>query len=362
MIPQIAMKILKRNRQHTLRAIYGVSVSIAIVISLLAFFTGFSIQISQIVNLAGNSQSILISSSTNELISSSLLDNASQSNILSIIPIQEQNILFNSTVSIYVKQINLNLTLYLQNHPESYIQSGRLPLNSSEFIASSNLVSTLNLSLNQPYSFDSQSKVLVGTVADNLELLNAIVFNVLPVNCTFISVILSNPNYGSTTLSYLQNYVGSQYIVSYAKESISYLTTIFSEIISKFSLILIVIIFISFIRIYFFVMWIIIHNIRDFLILRIVGYTNVQMLCLVLYFAFIIGNLGLFVGIVLGLSLPLILSNVVPLITHLQYIPYIPDLNTVFIIIFLVNVSIVLGAVRPYFELARMQLSLATNG
>ena len=356
------MKILKRNRQHTLRAIYGLSVSIAIVISLLAIFTGISVQIAQIVNLAGNSQSILISSSSNELISSSLLNNASKSNIKSIIPIHEQTILFNSSISTFVKQIDLNLTLYLQNQPDSYVQAGRLPLNSSEFIASSNLVATLNLALNQQYVFDNQSKVLVGIVADNLELLNAVVFDIIPINCTFISVILTNPNYGSTTLSYLQNYVGSHYVVSFAKESSSYLTTIFSEILSKFSLILIVIIFISFIRIYFFVMWIIIHNINDFLILRIVGYTKVQMLFLVLYFAFIIGNLGLFVGIVLGLSLPLILSNIVPLITHLQYIPYIPDLSTVLIIIFLVNVSIVLGAVRPYFELARMQLSLATNG
>jgi ABC-type lipoprotein release transport system permease subunit len=358
MIIQIALKILQRNKQHSLKAIYGLSVSIAIVISLLSIFSGITIQITQIVNLAGDSTSIVIQSPDNELISSEILSNSSSTNIKAIIPILEENIIINHSEQIITKQLTLNLSLYLQNHPDSYIQSGRLPTNNSEFIVSSIVFSKFNLSINDFFLFGVNNKTLVGTIFDNLDLFSTVIFNDNPESVSFISIILENPSSGTTTLNYLQNYLGDQYHVSFAKESTSYLGTIFGEILSKFSLILIIIILISFIRIYFFVMWIIIHNLNDFLLLRIIGYTQFQLLQLILYFALIIGNFGLLVGLFLGLCLPLILSNIVPLVSHLRYIPYIADPSYIIYIIVLINIAIVIGVIKPFNELLHKHLSL----
>ena len=362
MIFKIALKILQRNKQHTLRAIYGLSVSIAIIISLLAIFSGISIQISQIVDLSGNSTSITIQSSNGELIPSNILTNASMTNIKAITPIHEENAFIHLSQPILLKEVNVNISSYLQFHPDSYVQKGTFPVNQTEFMASTSLVSTLNLQLDNFYIINNTNMKLVGFIADNLELQNSLVFNDNPSTATFISVVLINPTIGTTTLTYLQSYLGSKYLVTFAKESSSYLTSIFSEILSKFSLILLIIIFISFIRIYFFVMWIIIHNINDFLILRILGYTKYQLISLVVFFALVIGNLGLFVGIILGICLPLILSNIIPIVTHLNYIPYIPDPSIVLVIIILINISIIIGSIRPSFELLRTNFNILTNG
>ena len=348
----IIFRIIQRNYTHSLKAIRGLGFTIAIIISLLALITGLSFEASAIIFQSGESQSLIIEKNDGGLFPSNLLANFTLSQSLSVLPMLDSSVqLQSSDINTYVDFIKMNLTLYFTTHKLSYIQQGRLPLNNSEIVIGSNLANVLNITVGANLILNHTTYNIVGIVVDEYGLLNSVLSdssNLSLVNS--IEIVLSNSNYGQTLISYLHSYLPSEYSVVFKQRNIDFLNSIVTEFLSKFVFIVIIIAILSCIRIYFFTNWIIINHLRDFLILRVIGYSKIQMLFIIISFGIIIGNLAILYGTVLGLFLPILFASLIKSLFSIRYIPFFPPIDFFIYTILILNFFLVIGSIKPALD------------
>ena len=348
----LIFRIIQRNYTHSLKAIRGLGFTIAIIISLLSLITGLSLEASSIILQSGQSQSIIIEKDNGAPFPSNLLENLSLPNSLTILPKAESSVLLNSSgIDSYIRFIKMNLTLYLQVHPLSYLDLGRFPLNNSEIIVGDNLARTLNITIGSPLVLNQTLYQVVGIFVDDYGLLNSVLsgLNNDP-EITSIEIVLENPQYGQTIITYLQSHLSSEYSITFKQRNLDFLNSIVSAFLSKFILVVLVIAILSCIRIYFFTNWIIINHLRDFLIFRIIGYSNFQILLIVFYFGMIVGNIANFYGTILAFFLTILFPSIVKSILSIHYIPFFPPVDLFIYTILLLNLFLVIGSLKPAFD------------
>lgn len=364
MLLLFTIRFLQRNKIHSYKAIRGLGFTVAIVISLLSIISGLSTEISSLVLQTGNSQSIIIKSKMDNKIPSNLLENLSLSNVKAILPIEEFFVQIKINDQFYtVNYFKVNFSAYLQTHEATYIQEGRFPEIKSEILVDSTLAKTMNLDINSKIILNESILTIVGIFQDNYGLINSIIFEQDDSShVDFIEVVLENPAHGKQTIELLEAFTSDDIKIFFKQRNVELLDDVINEILSKFLLIILIIALISCIRIYFFMMWIIIQHHNDFLILRIVGYSKNQVLLLVLTFGLIVGNLGLFFGFMLGILLPIIFSSLATSIFATSYIAFIPTIELVISSIFILNGFLLIGIIKPIWEINKAPLVVQQLG
>ena len=364
MLSTIVFRIITKNYNHSRQSILGLAYTIAIIFSLLSILNGLSFQISTVVNQSGSSQSITIEKNGNSFFPSTVISKNMSSNIAYVIQKSQtfQPVLINNSL-IQVPYVKLNISTYLESHTDSYLIEGNLPSSSSQILIGQYLAKTLLLQSNDRLTINGTNFIISGILNDDFSLQASIISNLTPKDLVnLIEVILNNPQNGLSTLNFIKSKLDSSYNVYMTKQNQNFLLSIFNEMISKFFYIILIICFISAIRIYYTIYWIVLNHFNDLLLLRIIGVTKFQIILMGLLLSTIIGNASIILGFTIGLSLPMMMISIVAILFHLNYITFFPPLDVMLYSLILLNFFIILGSIRPLKEIIDSNLVIENFG
>jgi ABC-type lipoprotein release transport system permease subunit len=358
MLIKIVLEIIKRNLTHSSKAISGLAFTIAIVVSLLSLINGLNLEFSSLIYQSGSSESIIIKNAVNDSFSKDIIDDYSFYNVKSILPKYESFVdYYQQGINNRLELIKLNLTNYIKSHPDSYLLNGFLPEQINETVIGQNLAKSLRFSVNDVISTSNGNLSIVGILEDDYGLLNSLIIDTTNFQMvTSIEIVLNSSNKNEIVLNQLKDNLGAEFSISFKKKNNEFLNSVFNEILSKFTYIVGIICIISLIRIYFFTYWILINHINDFLLLRILGTSKKDVFLLCLSFSLIIGNSAIFLGIFMGLSLPIFMSSIIKIILGFSYVAFLPDQNFILGTIIVLNFSFILGAIKPSWQMIQSPL------
>ena len=74
--------------------------------------------------------------------------------------------------------------------------------------------------------------------------------------------------------------------------------------------------------------------------------------------ALIIGNAAVIFSFVIGISLPIVLASFISVVLKYTFISFSPDFGLLIEIFVLLNLSIIIGSIKPIYELSKYELSI----
>lgn len=364
----------------------GFALIISMIIAISGVITSFSAEIFGITEKAGDSPSLYIqTTSSYDDIPAEVLDLLNHTNIVNILPIAERKTSFISDVGLFnAYLIGVNTSELFTYFPGSYIYAGRLPrVNTSSFecvvgkninqlIGSSGLDISDN-SLDVQYHLD-----VVGLIQDVREFQNAIIVELPTYNRFFnqstdktlykrIIVRLKSGYFVDETISDLQVLLKeyNQNLTINAEQQADVFTeSLFYDIITKLNLLFGVLFIIALIRIFHAISWFVKKYERDLLIMRAMGLSPSQVIIIVVIISVIIGNLGVFMGIILGVTIPPILFVIINLSLKSNYMVPHFTISSFLVLLILSNLIATIAAIYPAVIIGKKapsKLTLSTH-
>ncbi|NHJ25055.1 MAG: FtsX-like permease family protein [Candidatus Lokiarchaeota archaeon] len=373
MLIKFPLRIIGRSQNHSFRSIMGYALIITMMISTSGIISGFSIRIFGLTAKAGESPSIFIQSKDSEGgISPNLIHLLVHTNIDKILPVIERTTHFTSSAkSFNCSFVGLNISKFLSYYINADIYAGRVPNASSilrECMVGKNvykLAGSSLINITDDYYSANLSLLAVGLVQNVQEFQSSIIIdlssyyklvhdNLSEINYNRIKIRLKNRVFVEETISELEE------ILSPYRDSIEikpeqqadvFTASIFTDILSKLNLLFGVLFVIALIRVFHTITWFVKKYERDFLIMRAMGLSSLQLSFLVIFLAGIIGNAGFIVGCFFGFLLPSLLVSILTLYFSGSFL--LPEFELIAIIpLFLFsNLISILAGLYPAFSL-----------
>ncbi|MFX0150258.1 MAG: FtsX-like permease family protein, partial [Candidatus Hodarchaeota archaeon] len=179
---------------------------------------------------------------------------------------------------------------------------------------------------------------------------------------------LKNGNFMDETISELESQLKAYLhilIIRPEQQADIFTFSFFSDIISRLNLLFGVLFIIALIRLFHTISWFVEKYERDLLIMRSMGMSSFQMISLVLLLAGIIGNVGLFTGIILGFLIPTLIVAILTLFFREGFL--IPNFagSTLISLFLLSNVITLIAALYPAINITLKRpgtISMLTEG
>ena len=183
-----------------------------------------------------------------------------------------------------------------------------------------------------------------------------------------IKILLKNGAFTHDTIYDLQSSLSFHFpnlIIKPEKQADIFTSSMFSDILAQLNLLFGVLFIIVLIRIFHSVSWFLSNYEREFLIMRACGLSSKQLFSLIVILALLIGNAGLFIGLILGLIIPSLIFSVLTLFFQGSYIVPNFSFSMLTTVIILSNIIMVLAATFPAIQLSLVKpnrLSIDTRG
>lgn len=364
MLPTLVVRTIQRNFTQSMKAVNGMGFTIAIVVCLLSLINGLSVEVGGLVLQTGEANGLVVQHKDGTPFSVADLTGLPQESIAALVPKYEA---FASVQHLGVEfqalTVVLNVSTYVQHHPNSYVTQGQGPSNSSEVLVGTYLADSLNVSVGSSLVVGSTPVTVVGVLHDESGYLNGVLFHKdFSEEATHLEVVLHNPAHSDLVAKNLRSYWGEDYVVRPTKENQSFLASVVDEMISKFSFVVLVVGLLSAMRMYYYTAWVILNHFNDFLVLRICGFRRYQLLLLVLSLVLVVGNSAILLGVTIGVALPVTLAGIAAAVVGIQYLAFFPPVGFLVFTGVVLNIAVVLGAVRPIIELVNSPLVVQQLG
>lgn len=348
--------------------------------------SGFSAYLFGITEKAGESPSIYIQAKNpSEGIPPELLGLINHTNIKQVLPIAEIMISFYSeegSFNCYV--VGVNFSEFLNYYSRAEVFAGRLPrsnASSPECLVGkdlSTIVGSSEINISDSLVKTKRELVVVGIVQNVKEFQSAILLDITDYTSIFnenltpnlyqrIKIQLKNRYFVEDTLSSLNTLLKDYRPILTIKpeqQADIFTTSLFSDIIYQLNLLFGFLFIIALIRIFHAVSWFVRNYERDLLIMRSMGMSSTQLAFLVVFLAELIGNIGLFVGILFGILIPPLLFTILSLFFAGGFLVPEFDITIIILLFILSNIIAVLAAVFPVIIINRKKpstLSLSTH-
>jgi ABC-type lipoprotein release transport system permease subunit len=381
------IRIIGRSQRHSFRSIMGFALIIAMIIAVSGVISGFSSQIFGITAKAGDSQSLFIApSSPSDSLPTILPSMLNHTNVDVVLPLREETIeLISVNSSFTVKIIGVNLSTLFDFYLRGELIGGSLPTTTNTTIEClmgkelQLLLPSLDIVVNHLSKNLSRALHVTGIVQNVKELQYTIilemndyltVFNGTLDNSGYqlIKILLKNGAFTHDTISDLHSLLNDYYpnlIIKPEKQADVFTVSMFSDILEQLNLLFGVLFIIALIRIFHSISWFLSNYEREFLIMKACGLSSIQLFSLVGILAFVIGNAGLMIGLLLGLITPSIIFTTLTLFFYGSYI--VPDfsISVVNTTIIYSNIIIFVAAAYPAVRLSLVKphrLSIDTRG
>ncbi|MFW9994426.1 MAG: FtsX-like permease family protein [Candidatus Odinarchaeota archaeon] len=391
MVSVITLRIIGRNTEHSFRSAIGISLIVAMIVSLFSLLAGFSSELAGLTSQAGSSSYIIISDETSPSFSSSQLpystvelletiSNVEQVFPQVILPISVS--IANITTTLETFLWGVNISKLLEFKPDTLLKSGEIP--ASNYNASNDTVCLAGMTFESITGLQlSGDTILSGMIRDMSTNVSLKVTGVLyergmhhdglitwiedawklypPLvnKCSVIEIKLKSPVMAFKTKKEIEQKLQQEGLavnVEFEKKNTEFMDSLFGEIIDKLDYLVTALFVIILLKVFHSTSWLLMQHERDLMLLRILGFSRWSVSFSAILISLVIGNLGFIAGTIFGLLAPLMLIsglNVVMDLVSISFIITEVDLLKVFV---LSNVAMVVGSVYPLVKLVRKPL------
>ncbi|MFX0208779.1 MAG: ABC transporter permease [Candidatus Hodarchaeota archaeon] len=385
MLLSLSPRIVGRESQHLINTIRGLAFIIALIIGVFGLINGLSLELFRLANLAGQSEYIFITAGNNTTWESSRLDLdiiqlLNDTNIKYILPqtvipiilqINEGGVPRNLSTLLHVT----NTTVLKSFWKNTWVSGGAVP--STENPSFGVLV---GVSLFEKLEdFGNADTFVVYEENNSSNYLNATSTGVLNLNSHLRGALVTSfevyeafwsPLYyyslieirlfdatvaEQTANSILEKLEKAGYSIRIDSEmkSQELIIETFREIVERFKLFALFLFVIVAIRIYNATVWLIIRFEREIHIIRALGATPMSIMSLFLFSSFIIGNIALILGILLGIFLPIMFIAILDVLLGVGFIFAAINWQDLLEVIIVANLAFVAGTIFPSLSIIR---------
>lgn len=380
---ELAIRIIGRNAKHSANTIIGIGLVIAMIVSIFGIISGFSTEIGDLTSQIQEGNTILIREKGKTLEESRIplhiVDFCLIDNVEFIIP---QRVLTtrvsalnssNGTMNFDVTFWGINTSKFFESRPSSFISSG-VRSNFNETILLGNYFflqvnQSLPVNLNLTYLSNQNSVEIIaeGAFYDPKQYNSGVIgpewiaYQLNPElknYYTIIEIIVLAEESISKTVYSLAKLLEKEgnFVVEVVQKNQEFLIQMFKEIITKFDYFSFALYIIVLIKVFHSIIWLLMKHEYDFILLKTLGASKVQISTIAFILTEILGNFALICGILLGISFPQFIVGFMTLFFDMRPVFFIITSEQLVSVIVLCNIMIILASIWPIYNSSRKSI------
>ncbi|MFQ5977101.1 MAG: ABC transporter permease [Candidatus Heimdallarchaeota archaeon] len=389
-----AVRLVGKESKHSAQAMMAVAIMIAMITSLFMLVSGVAGELFALTELAGTSSYLTILEEDDDgnpktyfesKLPTTIIQDINHENLEGMLSQRVKVLQFlysmngsgtNNTLTQQCETLiwGMNLSQLLEFRPDATIPVGGVENISNTLIAGQSLGFLLNITQLpfriQPMELESTTFWITGLIQGarpyDLDLLTSELdfLEFFPEETDSLSLVdikLRDPQSADETAKEIEATLeerGYHIVVRSQKQSQELMAKTFEDLIEKFRYLETFLLIIVLLRIYHVTSWFVMEHWPEFKTLRSLGMTRNSLRITILQISFIVGNFGIFIGIILGAVLPFTLISMLALFfNETGMYPQIMLMHLLEIIV-ATNVAIFLGAAIPAWQASRKTISV----
>ncbi|MFX1283444.1 MAG: FtsX-like permease family protein [Promethearchaeota archaeon] len=337
----LCLRLIGRSAKHSIHSIIGFALIVTIVITVSGIITGVSTSIYEITAQSTPSFqfSMRMIDSENK-ITNDIIETLYLGDFESVLPVVKTRANFSANGKLLQTElIGTNLTTLTSFYSWVYMLEGYVPHSNQtpiECIQGADIRGYFTSNITYTLLTENQSGAckIVGTITGVAELQQTIMVHINDFK-TIIGESETDLGFSEVKIKVkesislvdfekiLSDLLGNNYkdiLVWKEQQPEIYTNTIFKEILAKLELLYIFLFVLVMIRLYHNITWFVITYERTFLIMRAIGLSRERLLLLMILLGLIVGNIGFFMGVLIGIILPPMVLSILTAVLNVRFV------------------------------------------